>query len=1018
MAETKTKASSLHPSHNHASKPSVDTNASGFAESAISYSAFPEPPSSIPVTPIRSVFGPPSPGFTNYHIPAHPRYGSPQITAGSITSSSNRFSRSTFDRDSTHAPTFQHTRQDNDVNSVSASNISPYDWHEGASSIGVDATEDKLLPTSFITSLLQENVGPRGANRASYSSDAFSGISEMTYPPRNPHINFLRDSSAGPSQHSSRRQSTRVPLARPVGGRPPSSFQPWERKRGTANSDDHESPQPTSAALPSGSHPDHSQKMPGNNPTPTPTAEQSEPSSKFGGRLAVYEEVDESDGVGHHDANSSLSGLAVPETRLIPQRPVNSADVDSPIRTSMHSSGSVGVSLISRIPSLRSIRRVLTRRRKPLPPVPTIPHIPIAKEREHRKLEEQAPLPDLVNRANYLHGLLEKGYHPHQSISSYPTKSEYLTSSFDDAETIARYRREYQTQKPPHPFHSRAIAWSKSKKGLWIICGVFVVIVIIAVGSAVGVTAQRNRDRKSHCPTGLGGASCNLNATCVCTTSSPCGHPLAQAILDLIPITNDQLSTNLTTSAVYASLLNIQEGVQGSSCVQQVNLIDVNSALDSQRYPNRTKWAKTALLWTLTQTQDPGPVTQLQTFIKEAPWTQLPNDGPIGSAGSTFTASAAGFNYDFAAQIIKPPSAGSVAALDEQISRVDPQIRPSLEFVYGYATACSEQQDRALSNYWTTVLHQSEDRLGRFKSAFSASPIIIPFDATSQSLRNLYTSDTFPPPTACYPGLQPDQREIVSAVEEKAFNLASATNTTTQFDAGCFPLHPTYGVLDILRLRLPLLDSRNNTAQQGVTLKSNIAPRAILAVGGALSSLPELTNATRSPTALADPRNYGTTTYANHIIFQYLSSVSTNTANAIISHVLDSPTSPPLPPNPTNESALFSLDSIPVLEVAVFGNVEASDADSYVSAFTTPSGSLFFGSDDGSAFRTWAIGRGGQISWTENATSPGVVHDNTFSDLIFNQTWTATSAAINSSVGNVGLINITTAFQYYQRFGP
>lgn len=321
-------------------------------------------------------------------------------------------------------------------------------------------------------------------------------------------------------------------------------------------------------------------------------------------------------------------------------------------------------------------------------------------------------------------------------------------------------------------------------------------------------------------------------------------------------------------------------------------------------------------------------------------------------------------------------------------------------------------------NYWTGVLHQREDRLAEFKAAFTASPIILPFDANFQSIRDLYRSSTFPPSPACYPGLGSDQRKLINTVEGEAFNLTPLPSAPSQFNTTCFPLHPIYGVLDVLRLRLPFLDSRNNTARQGITLKSDVAPRAILAVGEALSALPGSVSATRSSAALADPRNYGTTAYASHIILQYLSSVSSNTANAIISRVLDSSTTVHPPPNPASESSLFPLESIPILEVAVFGNIDASDTSSYVSSFTTSSGSLFFGSSDGSAFRAWAIGRGGQIAWAENATSPEVVYDNTFSDNIFNLTWAATSTAIERGDRNVGLVNITDTFRKNQRFSP
>jgi hypothetical protein len=251
---------------------------------------------------------------------------------------------------------------------------------------------------------------------------------------------------------------------------------------------------------------------------------------------------------------------------------------------------------------------------------------------------------------------------------------------------------------------------------------------------------------------------------------------------------------------------------------------------------------------------------------------------------------------------------------------------------------------------------------------------------------------------------------MINSVEGKAFNLTLSNSTTKTFDVNCFPLHPTYGTLNVLRLRLPFLDSQNNITKQALVLKPDAAPRAALAVGVGLSTLLGPTNSTP-----VDPRNYGTTAYANHVVLQYLSSVSINSANAIVKHVLNSSTTP-IPPDSGYDSVLFPLEDIPSLGVAVFGSIEASDVDFYVSSFTT-SDSLFFGSSDGGTFRAWAIGRG-RIAWTENATSPEVVYDGTLSDKIFNETWAAASMAIETNARNVGVVNITDAFRVNQRFSP
>lgn len=1005
----------------HTSKPSLETNASGFAESAISFSAFPEPPTSIPSTPVRSVFGEPSsPSSSNPHFPGPSRQTSYQATTNYIPPLPSHLPRFAG-LESTRHHVLTNDKRENGSSSVSPSALSPYDWHEGASSIHVDAAEDRLLSTSFITSLLRENTGP--LNRSSYSSDAMSGISEMTYPPKYPNTNSLRDLSLQLPPTQSRRESRRGPSSRPVGARAPSSylFRQGSQSRavGGAQHSPHATTTPANGPSTSRLEQDQAITRSGSELSHTTLIEQSERDEKYGEKLAVYSEVDESDDSGYPgDTNSnSTSGFATSQTNLAQRHQTRKNVTDSRPRESVISAKSATPSFLSRISSVRSIRRALTWRRKPLPAVPIISNVPIAAEREHRKREEETPLPELVHRADRLHTLLEKGFHPHNSLASpYAAKTELFTPNFDDAETMTRYKHGRLSHQPPP---SRILKWLQERK-MWVIIGIFVLVAVVAIGTAVGVTAKANKVRKSSCPANTGGAKCNLNATCVCTTTSdPCENPLARAILDLAPEMNERLSTNISTSDIYNSLWIIQGSIQDTSCAQQTNLIDP-SPLDAQSLPNRTQWAQIALLWTVTQTQDQSPVAQLQDFIRKAPWSQLSNtDGPVASTPS-FTTTAAGFVYDFAAQTILPQPSTFIdqgQPLNEQIAKVDTGIRPKLDRMYSYAVASSMQRDKALLNFWTSVLHQDQETLNPFKAAFSASPIILPLDGTSQSIINLYNaSSSFPPPVACYPGLQSDQKNLIGTVEENAFGLSAPANVS-QFDSACFPQHPTYGVLDILRLRLPFLDSRTNVASQGIILQSDVAPRTVLAVGEALSALPGSNNLTRSPSLLTDPRSYGTTAFASHIILQYLASVPPNTANTIIQHVLNS-TGPIPPPNPSLEPPLFPLQSIPMVEVAVFGSIDGSDAGSYISSFTTASNSLFFGSNDGTAFRTWAIGNAGTIAWTVNATSPEVVHDNSFSDSVFNLTWSDISTAISTHAENIGLPNITDTFERNQRFSP
>lgn len=256
----------------------------------------------------------------------------------------------------------------------------------------------------------------------------------------------------------------------------------------------------------------------------------------------------------------------------------------------------------------------------------------------------------------------------------------------------------------------------------------------------------------------------------------------------------------------------------------------------------------------------------------------------------------------------------------------------------------------------------------------------------------------------------------INAIEGDVFGL-SPTSNASQFDPSCYPDRPVYGVLDVLRLRLPFLDSRPGIPRQAAVLKRDVSPRVLLHSGAILSPLPGPSNVTIVTPEQTDPRQYGALGQLNHVILQYLSSIpDVNVATALVSYVLSSASAQAVPP--TNSSILFqSLASIPIMEVAVFGSISPSDIGSAISSFTTSSGSLFFGSDQGTALRNWAItGCRSTIVWAESGLSPLVVRDNDFSDQIFNQTWMAVSTALRNGIENIGLNNVTETFTLTQKF--
>ncbi|KAF8807499.1 hypothetical protein BYT27DRAFT_7097571 [Phlegmacium glaucopus] len=1022
--------------YGHVSSGSMDTNASAIAESTISLglSRFPEPPSSIPSTPLRSEFGgTPSPSRTTFSIPPIPLNSPlrPIQDAGRFHPSSPHTAgrNRSLKTNSTpfHAP---HTKD----NLLRSSQLpSAYD-SDGTSTIDADATEDSLLPTSFITSLLQENKAQRRLKHTTTTSDAMSGISEMTYPPfidrsdtddtlytsRRPldsHIPPGAYSQAHkPSRHISGDSETlhsnqdHTPMIRTasvvraqgasVVGIAPATFRNKSGAKRCSSSLDIERPQSINKSL-------HR-------------------------RLSTTYETGDDPPDGYKSLNSSY-GPSFPSTTGTQGPILRSGPAEPRIKDTI--TNSARSSLLSRISRISLRRAFVWRKVKPLPPVPRLPHIPLSTENAHRRYEESASLPELANRAEALRDLLGKGQNPHYSMVSSdvffepprsvhgPGGGEFKNVPMAAASHLSPLRRVLSPAKH-QPAATNAFVPGKKKRKYFLIFFVLI-IVIAAIGAGVGVSVgSRKKQRLPSCTGTFTGATCNLDATCVCTSSATC-NGLAKAVVDLLPLVNQNFATNISLTLAYSSLWIMQGSPTTGNCASQALLVDVGNSDNQHLHPNRTQWAQTALLWNALQTQDTNAAEQLQQFVEKIPWTSLgTTDGPISTANSEreFSTTVAGFTFNFASQTVTQPSASFVVLgqpTNAQISRVSSQAQTTLDRMYAFAQASSTQRQTALKTYWTSVLHQRPQDLAVFKSALSVSPILLPFNASSPSIQTLYsnsTSSSFPPPLACFPNLTSGVQQKLSSVETGVFGLQPIANTTSQFDTSCYQDRPVYGVLDVLRLRLPFLDSQTGTVKQAVVLTRDANPRVVL-YNGLIFSTP-LNGTTTLTLSQLDARQYGTLNLFDHVILQYLTSIpDVNMANALISFVLGG-INTSLPPD--KSSPLFqSLQSIPFLEVAVFGDVGPPDLTSTIASFTTSSNSLFFGSADGTALRNWTIDTvNGQVVWTENATSPLVVRDNSLGDTAISQTWTAVSIAISNHDSSIGLSNITTTLQGTRNFSP
>lgn len=984
----------------------MDTIASANAESTISIglSMFPQPPSSTPSTPLRSDFR----GVASLPIrtafPANlksPLCLSMQDAGRSNAHSSHAASRSRSFKPNPAAFNASYAKY-----SAPGSSQTPsaYD-SDGTSAIDLDAIEERLLPTSFITALLQENKAQRRLN-----NDALSGISEMTY---SPLLDKLDTTDTLHACHSSRR-----PLDSHI---PPSAFSRTQKHLSlisgdseTLHSDQGHTPITRTASV-SRRVLAQGASVVGVAPAVLPNVSSAKLTDKSS-QCSTYKGGDDPSDDPKIFESSSPSGM---QGALLHNEPAFVGPHPAP------------TSLLSRISRL-SLRR--WKKGKPLPPIPESPHILLTTKYAHRRDEESASLGELIYRAGVLQDLLVKGHHPHHSMASSTILSEHPLAPPNvhgtrraKSETVSmaaapQLSPSHTVLSAKYQLAAAFVSTSRKKKKIYSLIFLVLIVALVAIGAGVGISHQK----KPACTGNFTGAACNLDATCVCTSSVGC-NGLAKAVVDLVPIVNQNFATNISLSSVYNSLRIIQDSPTTSNCASQAILADIGNSNEEHLYPNRTQWAQSALLWNAIQTQDKDAAGQLQQFVQKISWTSLgTTDGPISAVADSkqrFSTTVAGFTFDFASQTVTEPSA-SFFTLGQptiaQISRVNSQTQTILDRIYAFAQASSIQRQTALMTYWTSVLLQNSQDLPVFKAALSVSPVLLPFNASSPSIQTLYSnssSSLFPPPLACFPNLTSEVQQQINAVEATVFGLQPIANTASNFDTSCYQDHPVYGVLDVLRLRLPFLDSQTGTVKQAVTLTRDANPRVVLYNGLLFSNAPNVTPTITS--SQLDARQYGTLSLFDHVVFQYLTSIpDVNTANALVSFVLNTATNASVPPD-TSSPLFQSLQSIPFLEVAVFGNVGPPDLTSTVASFTTSSDSLFFGSANAADLRNWTINTvGSQVVWTENATSPLVVHDSSLSNTAISQTWDAISIAISHNISGIGLANITTTLQGTQNFSP
>ncbi|KAG9114676.1 hypothetical protein FRC07_007615, partial [Ceratobasidium sp. 392] len=495
-----------------------------------------------------------------------------------------------------------------------------------------------------------------------------------------------------------------------------------------------------------------------------------------------------------------------------------------------------------------------------------------------------------------------------------------------------------------------------SRRKMYIILGVLIFAIFTIIAVSVGLSkalGKRKPDAGGYTCKAVNqtGRLCDLgefeglsviilvepfsgaDATCVCTSTmaGQC-NPLAGSIANLIDPMNRFFNPSpaFTRASVALSLWELQGSpLQGANCANQTDLIDVGPALGSSDAGARTAFARSALLWTLVMSMVINGTARMQDFIQGLKFDLLDGSNAKSVAGE-FMFGAAGYQVDFGALTVSQPAVSWVGAgkpSESQVALVGAELKAALDRVYTFAAASSAQRATALKRHWTNVLQFPAEQLDTFRSIAKASPVLLPFDATSSNIRQLFsnTNQSFPPPAACYPNLSGDELKAINTMETNAFRLGAVNSSPSTLDAGCFSSRPVYGALDIARLRTPFVSGKPT---QAVQLASVASSRVSVHLGRALAGEPSASGSSANITGTDDARTFGTLDNMDHVLLSYLQSFpSIQAAGSLVEYVLGA--SDVRAPPPSNTSTLFNLTSsmekLPVLEVVLFGTVGPDD---------------------------------------------------------------------------------------------
>lgn len=434
----------------------------------------------------------------------------------------------------------------------------PHDWHEGSSGIVVDANEDRMLSTSFITGLLastqrtfEESSLPYSGQQKHSSSCSFSETTYPSLPPYHPTNQLtpaLPPVSTAPPQHL---RSDLVPLASP----PLFNF-----ARSSSSSAQHTPPDSEVA------HFDPEDEQPSIIRAVSMSKSGVRGASVVGYASATLHNLQgaSSSQLSLNNSNQAASSLLAEQTKPqepntsyyhcvrqqmtvsvygndpapvtnIPALPANAELRTQPrdggggdriqrsARQSIHSTRSTRSyvsSLISRI-SHAPVAVFNRFRPKPLPPLPVQASISIIAESGHQKLGSIVALPALVDCAGTFSEMSERGHHPQDSLlQSRQYKDGYTENTGVTTHTLESWH--YSHGKPSRRVTNRS-RWNstpdipemnssrvpRKKRRVLFLIAILVVVVVVAVILGVLLGTRRGHSDR-ECPENFTGAACTL----------------------------------------------------------------------------------------------------------------------------------------------------------------------------------------------------------------------------------------------------------------------------------------------------------------------------------------------------------------------------------------------------------------------------------------------------------------------------------------------------------------------------